>query len=201
MECKRAKRADWHQIELAGGELMAQIKELTEDYPPLMNSERWPSPKYEPPTTPLSPTTNATTSPAPLIKPTTIPPPLLASFPFPFTSDRQYDHGECASTDCPVAGLHLAGLYYHDLKVAHTKSQQTEWFGDSEAPPDVWDAVRRLEAGEGTKEARDGDEKMVREFRRCHHYLFQKGRMDSKIVERKAIEAWKDAMKDAKTLK
>lgn len=68
-------------------------------------------------------------------------------------------------------GFHLAGLYYNpDVRDSERKFSRTQWFGNSDAPKKVWDAVKRLEEGTAGPE----DEKMVQVFRNCHYMEFFK---------------------------
>ena len=80
----------------------------------------------------------------------------------------------------------------------------------------MWAAVRRLEArcragvgaegrggyGAGSKQTEDEDEMMVREFRKCHYYMFKEhGEMGYDCVIRNAKRAYKDALKAAENVK
>lgn len=121
----------------------------------------------------------------------TIPATLLPSFPFPYTPDRLVDHGECSSAACPVRELHLAGLYYH--KNVFTTGKLTQWFGHSYPPAEVWDAVKRLEAGGAA--VKEGDEAVVRGFRRCHYYKLHRHEPRYEVAHRRAKAAYENAIK------
>lgn len=95
--------------------------------------------------------------------------------------------------------MHLAGLYYVDLK-SDSVPWATEWFGNSEAPREVWDAVWRLvagQSGEGAGQAEDM--KIAKEFRDCHYYAFKDyGEPSYDTVVSQALQAWKDAVQASK---
>lgn len=124
---------------------------------------------------------------------------LRRAFPFPFQPDRVNESGECCSTHCPVDEPHLAGLYYHDLKQQRVKGPRSQWFGDSEAPPEVWKAVARLCAGDQDNTPDfdvDFDVDMVREFRHCHYYTFnEQGEWDGDKIIRDAKATYKNALR------
>lgn len=131
-----------------------------------------------------------------VIQPTLrIPPILLQAFPFPFTPDRERNSGECTSPTCPVVGPHLTGLYYHNLGLsAELRGLRSQWFGNSEAPRTVWDAVDRLTTGE-RYETFDQDVKLVREFRNCHYYTFrEQGEWNADEATHEAWKAYRRAV-------
>lgn len=164
LECSRAGKATVHHLEQTSQKLEQAFNKFRISAGPTRPSddERWRTPAYQPLTTTLQPSEPP---------PETIPQHLIESFPKEFNPDRAYDHGECDSHTCLVHEMHLAGLYYVDLEDS-SLPQKTEWFGHSEAPPEVWDAVRRLIAKEsGAMEAEDM--RMVKDFRSCHYYEFR----------------------------
>lgn len=112
---------------------------------------------------------------------------------YPFRPNRPGNHGECTSADCPVKNkIHLTGLYFrnpHDRGIEPWPN--TEWFGYSQAPPEVWDAVRRLEDEPNiSKSTKDEDLKMVTGFRNCHYFGITVGKDHEEVVERK-LAPWK----------
>lgn len=197
LERKRAKKACWHQVTLTLREFEAQSQRVADEFEPLANDVmRWPPPVYRP---------GFAAHPEIFVTPPsgtrTIPPHLRRAFPFPFMPERLFDEGECCSNMCPVRGLHLAGLYYRDRTGPYVMDTRTEWFGDSEAPPEVWDAVSRLQAGD-RHETLDQDVATVRDFRRCHYYTFQEqGEMKYKEVVRYASACYKAALEVCKKQK
>ena len=130
--------------------------------------------------------------PSPIISPLYIRQHLRPSFPYPLIPDRLRDHGPCTRADCPVSEPHLIGVYFHhNFNRAREPWPHTEWFGYSQAPPKVWNAVRRLEeAGEIGKESEE-DVKMVTGFRNCHFWEAPEGPPYDQVVER-ALASWKE---------
>lgn len=112
--------------------------------------------------------------PQPLIA---IPPKLLPLVPFAVRPNRTGGCDQCNFTDCPVTILtgrpHTKGIY------ADVYQPRTEWFGNSNPPDEVWDAVRRLIAGTH----RHGDDLMISDFRRYHYAVIGLGQFPWSIVE------------------
>lgn len=189
LEKQRAWKAGWHQIAILIQETQSGTVRLVDRDDPVTDAVLNTLPSsiivYPPPPT------------------LTIPYHLRLTFPFPFQPNRDINCGECCSNDCPVSGLHLAGLYYHDFHQLNAQGPQSEWFGDCEAPPELWHAVMRLMAGDGAgDETLARDVEMVREFRRCHYYTFrEQGGMDYRQIVRQASTAYDEALELCETQK
>lgn len=133
--------------------------------------------------------------PEPITRPLSILGHLRPSFPYQFTPNRLGDHGPCTRADCPVGEPHLMGLYFHhDFKRAREPWPYTEWFGYSQAPSKVWDAVRRLEEAQEIGKESEEDVKMVTGFRNYHYWEARegppKGLPYEKVVEQE-LASWK----------
>lgn len=85
----------------------------------------------------------------------------MSWFPYPYNPYRVNSSGLCEEPTCPVREVHAAGIYLHDGVLG----PQSEWFGNSCPPPEIWDAVKRMLAGAA------GFEELlkVRRFRRYHY--------------------------------
>lgn len=111
----------------------------------------------------------------PVPKPPEVIPPYLRSFiPEAFIPNRPKKYGRCTAQDCPVEEPHLVGLWQYDLGNGSKEAwRHTKWFGYSDMPPDVLEAVRRLVWGVYEEQGKWAEDiTKVTAFRNCHYWVF-----------------------------